>query len=208
MVKCRYTVQEEWACSLIPFHYSLLGNISCTLLTFRLSFVRPPLSCRVFTGGAHGTLHPFVQPWIALSPSVLTHRYSRMLWIAPTEKDTPSETLEKRLWASAAQSRANSGLILDPACGSRGMFVSSSRFVSEHKRQPAVGQLAGNRPKDYSGEPTREPSIHGVEKTDEIGRLCRLVAALQDLVRTLLHDLMTAKTRVDALTFPATRGNS
>src|SRR5216684_3956044 len=28
------------------------------------------------------------------------------------------------------------GRILDPACGSGGMFVSSARFVSEHKRQP------------------------------------------------------------------------
>jgi len=54
------------------------------------------------------------------------------------------------------------------------MFVSSARFVAEHKRQPAAGQSAGNRPKDYSGEPTRELSIHGVEKTDETGRLCRL----------------------------------
>jgi len=60
------------------------------------------------------------------------------------------------------------------ASTSGGMFVSSARFVAEHKRQPAAGQSAGNRPKDYSGEPTRELSIHGVEKTDETGRLCRL----------------------------------
>ena len=33
-----------------------------------------------------------------------------MTWIAPTEKDTVTETLEKRLWASADQFRANSGL--------------------------------------------------------------------------------------------------
>ncbi len=28
------------------------------------------------------------------------------------------------------------GRILDPACGSGGMFVSSARFVSEHKKIP------------------------------------------------------------------------
>lgn len=33
-----------------------------------------------------------------------------MRWVAPTEKDTASETLEKRLWDTADQLRANSGL--------------------------------------------------------------------------------------------------
>ena len=41
------------------------------------------------------------------------------------------------------------GRIFDPACGSGGMFVTSARFVSEHKKNPAA-----------------ELSIHGVEKTD------------------------------------------
>jgi len=30
------------------------------------------------------------------------------------------------------------GRILDPACGSGGMFVQSARFVSEHKKNPAA----------------------------------------------------------------------
>lgn len=33
-----------------------------------------------------------------------------MRWVAPTEKDTANETLEKRLWATANQFRAHSGL--------------------------------------------------------------------------------------------------
>jgi len=33
-----------------------------------------------------------------------------MQWIAPSEKDTVSATLEKQLWAAADQLRANSGL--------------------------------------------------------------------------------------------------
>ena len=31
-------------------------------------------------------------------------------WIAPSERDTDSQTLENRLWAAADQLRANSGL--------------------------------------------------------------------------------------------------
>ena len=33
-----------------------------------------------------------------------------MIWIAPSERVTDSATLEKRLWDSADQFRANSGL--------------------------------------------------------------------------------------------------
>ena len=33
-----------------------------------------------------------------------------MIWIAPSEKDQDTDTLEKRLWAAADQLRANSGL--------------------------------------------------------------------------------------------------
>ena len=33
-----------------------------------------------------------------------------MRWVAPSEKDTANETLEKHLWAAADQFRASSGL--------------------------------------------------------------------------------------------------
>ena len=62
------------------------------------------------------------------------------------------------------------GRILDPACGSGGMFVSSARFVSEHKKNPAA-----------------ELSVHGVEKTDETGRLCRLNLAVHGLEGEIKH---------------------
>ncbi|MEK6543576.1 MAG: N-6 DNA methylase, partial [Elusimicrobiota bacterium] len=62
------------------------------------------------------------------------------------------------------------GRILDPACGSGGMFVSSARFVAEHKKNP-----------------TAELSIHGVEKTDETGRLCRLNLAVHGLEGEIKH---------------------
>ena len=62
------------------------------------------------------------------------------------------------------------GRILDPACGSGGMFVQSARFVAEHQKNPAT-----------------ELSIHGVEKTDETGRLCRLNLAVHGLEGDIRH---------------------
>ncbi len=62
------------------------------------------------------------------------------------------------------------GRILDPACGSGGMFVSSARFVSEHKKNPSS-----------------ELAIHGVEKTDETGRLCRMNLAVHGLEGEIRH---------------------
>ena len=62
------------------------------------------------------------------------------------------------------------GRILDPACGSGGMFVQSARFVSEHKKNPAA-----------------ELAICGVEKTDDTGRLCRLNLAIHGLEGDIRH---------------------
>lgn len=62
------------------------------------------------------------------------------------------------------------GRILDPACGSGGMFVQSARFVAEHQKRPAD-----------------ELSVFGVEKTDETGRLCRLNLAVHGLEGQIRH---------------------
>jgi type I restriction enzyme M protein len=62
------------------------------------------------------------------------------------------------------------GQILDPACGSGGMFVQSARFVAEHHKNPAD-----------------ELSIYGVEKTDETGRLARLNLAVHGLEGEIKH---------------------
>jgi len=61
------------------------------------------------------------------------------------------------------------GRILDPACGSGGMFVQSAHFISDHKNSP-------------SGL-----SIFGVEKTDETGRLCRMNLAIHGLDGEIKH---------------------
>ncbi len=56
------------------------------------------------------------------------------------------------------------GRILDPACGSGGMFVQSARFVENHKRNP-----------------NSEISVYGQEKTAETVRLCRMNLAVHGL---------------------------
>jgi type I restriction enzyme M protein len=62
------------------------------------------------------------------------------------------------------------GRILDPACGSGGMFVQSARFVSQHQNNPA-----------------EELSICGVEKVNETGQLCRLNLAIHGLEGQIKH---------------------
>ena len=62
------------------------------------------------------------------------------------------------------------GRILDPACGSGGMFVQSARFVAEHHQNPGA-----------------ELAICGVEKTDETGRLARLNLAIHGLEGDIRH---------------------
>jgi type I restriction enzyme M protein len=62
------------------------------------------------------------------------------------------------------------GSIIDPACGSGGMFVQSARFISERHKDPAA-----------------ELSICGVEKVDETGRLCRLNLAVHGLEGDIRH---------------------
>lgn len=64
------------------------------------------------------------------------------------------------------------GRVLDPACGSGGMFVQSARFVAEHRKTRSV---------------TRGLSLHGVEKVDETGRLCRLNLAVHGLEGDIRH---------------------
>lgn len=58
----------------------------------------------------------------------------------------------------------NKGLILDPACGSGGMFVQSGKFVSRH-----------------SGNPESDISIFGQENITDTVRLCKMNLAVHGL---------------------------
>ena len=104
-----------------------------------------------------------------------------MHWIAPSEKETATDMLEKRLWDSADQFRANSGLKAQeysgPILGIIFLRFAEVRFAQ--RRAKLDGRGAGGE--GYSGEPTREVSVHVAEKTDETGRLCRMVGVRKDL---------------------------
>lgn len=56
------------------------------------------------------------------------------------------------------------GMILDPACGSGGMFVHSAEFVRRHHKSPS-----------------KEISIYGVEKMSDTLKLCRMNLAVHGL---------------------------
>ncbi len=56
------------------------------------------------------------------------------------------------------------GRILDPACGSGGMFVQSAKFVERHKKNPGS-----------------DISVYGQEKTKETVRLCKMNLAVHGL---------------------------
>jgi len=56
------------------------------------------------------------------------------------------------------------GRILDPACGSGGMFVQSARFVANHQKNPGA-----------------ELSVFGEEKTGNTVRLCKMNLAVHGL---------------------------
>ena len=58
----------------------------------------------------------------------------------------------------------NHGRILDPACGSGGMFVQSAHFVERHEKRP-----------------TDELSVFGQEKTGETARLAKMNLAVHGL---------------------------
>jgi type I restriction enzyme M protein len=75
------------------------------------------------------------------------------------------------------------GRVLDPACGSGGMFVQSARFVQEHKTSSPSpsGRGKGEGLAAYSGEPSRELSIHGQEKVGSIVAISRMNLAMHGL---------------------------
>lgn len=57
------------------------------------------------------------------------------------------------------------GRILDPACGSGGMFVQSAEFIRNHKQNGTPGHI----------------SIHGIEQVAETIRLCKMNLAVHGL---------------------------
>src|ERR1039458_6936889 len=66
-----------------------------------------------------------------------------MIWIAPSEKDTATNTLEKRLWDAADQLRANSGLkpqeYSGPILGLIFLRFAEVRFIAQRAKLEKAG---------------------------------------------------------------------
>lgn len=66
-----------------------------------------------------------------------------MQWIAPSEKDSATATLEKNLWDAADQFRANSGLksqeYSSPVLGLIFLRFAELRFAAQHKKLEKAG---------------------------------------------------------------------
>jgi type I restriction enzyme M protein len=83
-----------------------------------------------------------------------------MMWIAPSEKDRDTETLEKRLWAAADQLRADSGLTSQqysqPVLGLIFLRFAEVRFTTRrHELEKAASGTWGYTQR-YSASTPRE----------------------------------------------------
>jgi type I restriction enzyme M protein len=94
-----------------------------------------------------------------------------MQWIAPSEKDTANQTLEKRLWEAADQLRANSGLTSaqysTPVLGLIFLRFAEARFAkrrAELKNPPSPARAGEGK-----GEGTSRMSRRGPSRIDDPG---------------------------------------
>ena len=89
-----------------------------------------------------------------------------MIWIAPSEKDTATNTLEKRLWDAADQLRANSGLkpqeYSGPILGLIFLRFAEVRYIA----QRAKLETPSPRSPLPVGEGTARPSRRGSRVDD------------------------------------------
>ena len=86
-----------------------------------------------------------------------------MIWIAPSEKDTDTAALEKRLWAAADQFRANSGLKSQeysaPVLGLIFLRFAEVRFAAQRAKLEAPSPVAPRHPLPM-GEGRGEGAAH------------------------------------------------
>lgn len=90
-----------------------------------------------------------------------------MQWIAPSEKDLATDTLEKRLWAAADQFRANSGLSAaqysQPVLGLIFLRFAEVRFAAQRsklERLAATGAALSRRSLGVGGRLDEPAAYH------------------------------------------------
>ena len=118
-----------------------------------------------------------------------------MRWIAPSEKDTASASLEKRLWDAADQFRANSGLKAQeysgPILGLIFLRFAEARFAAQRAKLEAAGSSArrGSRVDDpaayhaegvlFLNEAARYDALLALPEVADIG--AQLNAAMREI---------------------------
>ncbi len=135
----------------LPKGYNLLDNdtLSVLLKNFNDSDLRAAVSAKGEAGDVFGRIYEYFLGRFAASEGQKGGEFF-----------TPTAIV--RLIVEVIQ--PFKGRILDPACGSGGMFVQSARFIREHRR-----------------DPSQALSIHGQEKATETVRLCKMNLAVHGL---------------------------
>src|SRR5512137_969987 len=94
-----------------------------------------------------------------------------MHWVAPSEKDTDTTTLEKRLWDAADQFRANSGLKAQeysgPILGLIFLRFVEVRFAAQRARLEQAGATSRR------GSRVADPTAYHAEGTLYLSGLAR-----------------------------------
>src|SRR5881628_762131 len=90
-----------------------------------------------------------------------------MQWIAPSEKDTITDTLEKRLWDTADQFRANSGLKAQeysgPILGIIFLRFAEVRFAAQRTKLEKTSANGGKGNLPRRGSRVDEPAAYHAE---------------------------------------------
>src|SRR3989338_7478135 len=93
-----------------------------------------------------------------------------MHWIAPSERDTATDTLEKRLWNAADQFRANSGLTAAqysaPVLGLIFLLFAETRFAKRREQllpSPLAGDGQGERGSRRASNRADDPAAYHAE---------------------------------------------
>ncbi|MHB1241270.1 MAG: N-6 DNA methylase, partial [Gammaproteobacteria bacterium] len=73
------------------------------------------------------------------------------------------------------------GTVLDPACGSGGMFVQSARIVEEHEAQGRASVAGGRTPRATGGSAMDRLTFRGLEKNATTIRLAKMNLAVHGL---------------------------
>jgi len=73
------------------------------------------------------------------------------------------------------------GTVLDPACGSGGMFVQSARIIEEHDVQGSTSVAGGRTPRATGDSPMERLTFRGLEKNATTIRLAKMNLAVHGL---------------------------